>query len=387
MRKPWLLGTLGLLLALLAGCGGQNTSPSGSTPLSELTANDDALYGAGQPLLEEAAAAFSDLMPQAQATAADPRPLTMAKDSAGNVVLIGGPWRPPFPWPIPPVDKPLFLVIKLPSCPGGCKPGNYMAILRQDPQSREYFLEWQGARGSAPVRVPARVEQQGDFSGSGKYVVKFSFKLIPPTIDMIIEKVPDTPTDPFSRMHIVAPLPPDTLPGRPLSGTLDSAGYEAKFKDVCCGRPKPFPPVWPSIWLHREDLSAVALPYDNPKVRTAQTLDELVGENLGFVYLRKKPFPGTTTDCGPNQVWCPPDTNPFLNLKLAKNSDGSYALQLTELANPAQVKATLPAQVSLNTGQTGPGHIDIEDRIDGKVIITITVQVGKVTVTITVTIG
>lgn len=152
MRKPWLLGTLGLLLALLAGCGGQNTSPSGSTPLSELTANDDALYGAGQPLLEEAAAAFSDLMPQAQATAADPRPLTMAKDSAGNVVLIGGPWRPPFPWPIPPVDKPLFVVIKLPSCPGGCRPESYMAILRQD--LRVGNTSWSG-------RVPAAAPRYG----------------------------------------------------------------------------------------------------------------------------------------------------------------------------------------------------------------------------------
>ncbi len=192
-------------------------------------------------------------------------------------------------------------------------------------------------------------------------MVKFSFKLIPPTIDMIIEKVPDTPTDPFSRMHVVAPLPPNTLPGRPLSGTLDSAGYEAKFKDVCCGRPKPFPPVWPPIWLHREDLSVVALPYDNPKVKSAQTIEELVGENLGFLYLRKKPFPiGTPTDCGPNGVWCPPDQDPFLNMRVITNPQGGYAVQLTKLRDPKVVIATLPAQIALDDGPQG---IDIEDDI------------------------
>lgn len=70
-------------------------------------------------------------------------------------------------------------------------------------------------------------------------MVKFSFKLIPPTIDMIIEKVPDTPTDPFSRMHVVAPLPPNTLPGRPLSGTLDSAATRPSSRTYVVGAPNP----------------------------------------------------------------------------------------------------------------------------------------------------
>lgn len=380
--KRWTV--LGLLASILfAGCGGNPAQ----LPGEQLAQNDATLYQAGQPVLDEAVSAFSDLLPQAitpQATL--PRELTMLKDSQGDVVLIGGPWRPPFPYPIPPVDKPVILFIKFP-LPFPSRPREaHLAILRQDPQSGAYSLEWQGARGSAPVRVPASLTLQGDFSGSGKYVIKRSFKLFPPTVDLIIVKVPDVPTDPFGRMHLVAPLPPDTLPGRPISGTLDTASYDSKFKEVCCGRPKPFPPLFPPIWLHREDLSMVALPYDNPKIAAAQTVEDLVGENLGFLYLRKKPWTGPTTDCGPFGVWCPPDQDPFLNLRLVKNADGTYAIQLTQLSDPNQVKATLPAQVSLQSGTSQPGHIDIEDRIDGKVIITITVQVGKVTVTITVTI-
>lgn len=68
-------------------------------------------------------------------------------------------------------------------------------------------------------------------------------------------------------MHMVSTLPPDALPGRPLGGTLSADAFEAKFKEICCGRPKPLPPKEPPIWLLREDLSVVAVPYDNPRVQ------------------------------------------------------------------------------------------------------------------------
>lgn len=377
------LQALGILVALvLAGCSNNPASPG-----AKLAQNDQTLYQAGQPLLDEAALAFSDLLPQtAPLQTPLPRELTLLNNSRGDVVLIGGPWRPPYPYPIPPVDQPVILWVRPPK-PQSPEPGQaHLALLRQDPQSGQFSLEWQGARGRAPVRVPASLTLQGDFSAHGKYVVKRSFKLFPPTVDLIIVRVPDVPTDPFGRMHLVAPLPPDTLPGRPIRGTLDPASYDSQFKEVCCGRPKPFPPLFPPIWLHREDLTLVALPYDNPKVSAAKTVDDLVGENLGFIYLRKKPWTGTPTDCGPFGVWCPPEADPFLNLRLIKNPDGSYALQLTQLSDANQVRATLPVQVLLQSSLSGPGHIDIEDRIED-VAITIhnPVSAGTVSTTFTIT--
>jgi hypothetical protein len=161
-------------------------------------------------------------------------------------------------------------------------------------------------------------------------------------------------------VHIVSTLPPNTLPGRSLGGTLSAEAFEAKFKDICCGRPKPFPPLWPPVWLQREDVSVVAVPYDNPKLRDSTPIEELVGENLGFLYLRKKPWEKTTTDCGPSNVWCTPEGDPFLNLRLVRNPAGGYAVQFTKLGDPNRIIATLPAQVLPNDGPVGIG---IEDDI------------------------
>ncbi|MDW8091670.1 MAG: hypothetical protein RMI80_09685, partial [Meiothermus sp.] len=324
------------------------------------------LYDAGQPLLDEAVGAFSDLMPQSlSAQAVSPRPLTVVRDGE-DTVLIGGPWRPPFPWPLPPVDKPLFITIKRPSpeCtpPSRCYPQARMAFLRQAPQGG-YELEWFGAPGTPSVRVPAQVEAQGNLEGVDreKIIVQFSINPIEKEIDIIIIIGKDASNP--ARMHIVSSLPPDTLPGRPLNRTLDAETYEARFREICCGRPKPFPPSWPPVWLQREDVVAVAVLYNNPKLQGSGPIEELVGENLGFLYLRKKPWPspGPTTDCGPGNVWCPPNTDPFLNLRLVRNPDGGYAVQLTKLGDPNQVIATLPAQVSAN--DEGTRGVGIEDDI------------------------
>jgi len=78
MLKPWLLGTLGLSLILLAGCSGQTCS----APLNHLVQSDGTLYEAGQLLLNEVAGTFSDLIPQAlasQVTASQPLNLKRAR--------------------------------------------------------------------------------------------------------------------------------------------------------------------------------------------------------------------------------------------------------------------------------------------------------------------
>ena len=135
-----------------------------------------------------------------------------------------------------------------------------------------------------------------------------------------------------------------------------------KLKDICCGNPKPFPPSWPPLILFRNDVSVVVVPYDNPRVREAQSLDDLIGQDIGFVYVRKKPFPGgTTTDCGPNGVWCPPGEEPFYNVRVIREREATF-IQLTRLGNPSQVVATLPAEVVMEPSYGR--EIGIMDSID-----------------------
>ncbi|KIX84746.1 hypothetical protein THFILI_01925 [Thermus filiformis] len=371
MKKLWTLVLAGLLGGLLAGCGGGGTGPS---PLSQLSQAETETENQGQALLSEAVSAFSDLIPQAlspQATGEVP-PITLAS-SGEETVLIGGPWRPPFPFPLPPVDKPLFITIK------GKPPRAHLAYLRQDPAGR-YFLEWYGERGVAPVRVPATLTTTGQApSDRQKVKHKWSFQFIPPKIDLIFYT--EDPVDPFA-LHIVSEPPPSTLPGRPLQST-PTYTLPGRFKVVCCGWPKPWPTLdIPPIWLIRQDVSVVGLPYDNPRVKNATTIEELVGQDLGFLYIRRKLPGGTTTDCGLNRVWCPPDTDPFLNLRLVRQGEG-YAIQFTKLSDPKQVIATLPAQVSLNGDQS---FIGIEDDLNSPEEPTLKIKWPKITIEIKIVI-
>jgi hypothetical protein len=376
MKKLWTLVLAGLLGGLLAGCGGGGTGPS---PLSQLGQAETETENQGQALLSEAVSAFSDLIPQAlslQATGEVP-PITLAS-SGEETVLIGGPWRPPFPYPLPPVDKPLFITIK------GKSLRAHLAYLRQDPAGR-YFLEWYGERGVEPVRVPATLTTSGQAPNERPIKVKCKISLNPGEVDIVCEITITlaSNSDPY-RLHIVGGLPPDTLTGRPLQST-PTYTFPRRFKDVCCGWPKPWPiPDIPPIWLIRQDVSVAGLPYDNPRVKNATTIEELVGQDLGFLYIRRKPFPGgTTTDCGPNRVWCPPDTDPFLNLRLVRQGEG-YAIQFTKLSDPRQVIATLPAQVSLNGDQ---GFIGIEDDLNSPEEPTLKIKWPKITIEIKIVIG
>jgi hypothetical protein len=160
-----------------------------------------------------------------------------------------------------------------------------------------------------------------------------------------------------------APLP-QSLQGREVSSnaTPDVESFVNKLKDICCGKPKPFPPDWPPLVLFRNDVSVVVVPYDNPKVREARSLDDLIGQDIAFVYVRKKPFPGgTTTDCGPNGVWCPPSEEPFYNVRVIRQREATF-IQFTKLGNPSQVVATLPAEVVVEPSDGR--EIGIMDSID-----------------------
>jgi hypothetical protein len=379
MWKKWT--ALGLLAALLlAGCGGAGNQAS-PPPGDQLSAAEDSVNAQAAALLNDAIAAFSDVLPAGlapQATGTEPPPLTLAYNGE-ETVLIGGPWRPPFPWPLPngadDLDgKPLFITIKQAS---PRPPKAYVGMLQRNRRAQgEWEVAWYGERGAPPEVVPATVEQVGEFGDTArpKICLKFSYRkrdgegVRETEVDLIFStgdcgKTGSITGSASPRIHVTAPLP-QNLPGREIRSNAapDVGSFVNKLKDICCGKPKPFPPDWPPQILFRNDVSVVVVPYDNPKVREARSLDDLIGQDIAFVYVRKKPFPdGTTTDCGPNGVWCPLSEEPFYNVRVIREREATF-IQFTKLGNPSQVVATLPAEVVVDPSDGR--EIGIMDSID-----------------------
>jgi hypothetical protein len=374
MWKKWT--ALGLLAALLlAGCGGGGNQAS-PPPGDQLSAAEDSVNAQAATLLNDAIAAFSDVLPAGlapQATGTEPPPLTLAYNGE-ETVLIGGPWRPPFPWPLPNGaddlnGKPVFITIKRPSGPR--PPEAHVARLQRNDRG-EWWVAWYGERGAPPEVLPATVEQVGQFGNTAgpepEVSATFSYKQqvyeSRAEIGYQMRTCNTTEATPScSYIHVTAPLP-QGLQGREVStkASPDVEGFVNKLKAVCCGIKKPFPPNWPPLILFRNDVSVVFVPYDNPKVREAQSLDDLIGQDIGFVYVRKKPFPDwTTTDCGPNGVWCPPREEPFYNVRVIRDREATF-IQFTKLGNPSQVVASLPAEVAVEPSDGR--EIGIMDSID-----------------------
>jgi outer membrane murein-binding lipoprotein Lpp len=370
MWKKWT--ALGFLAALLlAGCGGGVNQPPGD----QLSAAEDSVNAQAATLLNDAIAAFNDVLPAGlapQATGTEPPPLTLAYNGE-ETVLTGCP-STNVPCPRPLVSgvndlngKPLFITIKTRSGPR--PPKAHVGRLQKNARG-EWEVAWYGERGAPPEVLPATVEQTGQFTDTtgAKVIVKFSF--IPPDkVDIIIifcercntEDILSSP-----RIHVRAPLP-QNLPGREISSGAnpDMQGFASKLKDICCRKPKPFPPDWPPLILFRNDASVVVVPYDNPRVRDAQSPEDLLGQDIGFVYVRRIISGGTSTGyCGPNGVWCPPREEPFYNVRVIGDHRERQAtfIQFTKLGNPSQVVATLPAEVAVEPSDGR--EIGIMDSID-----------------------
>lgn len=390
-----LLGTLGMV-----ACNNQTQTQS---DLAQLVAAEDSVAQVAQSALDEGANLFSDLLAQSgvtqQASQGIPRPYTLV-DQGQSKILIGGPYRPPFPFPIPngaqDLDgKPLFLTIKFPSP----RPASYasarLGVLRRTPQG--YEVEWHGARGMSSIRTPATVEEwvnQEVGQGEEKIIVKFSKEKIErpdgtveTKVDLII--IVGKNNTPYRIIHVITPLPEEGE-GLDTQQAFSSETLTAKIREVCCGRPKPFPPLnppWPI--LLREDFVAGFVPYNNPIIQQATSPEDLLDQDLGILYARKRPvpLPPTTTDCGPNRVWCPPDRDPLMNVRLVREqgTPGSYAIQLRRLGENAPF-ATLPVTVS-TAGRGAEASIDITDQYDPatkkiKIIVTITTREFIIIVTI-----
>jgi len=167
MWKKWT--ALALLAALLlAGCGGGGNQAS-PPPGDQLSAAEDSVNAQAVTLLNDAIAAFSDVLPAGlapQATGTEPPPLTLAYNGE-ETVLIGGPWRPPFPWPLPNGaddlnGKPLFITAKFISRNGQSIIRGGFGRLQKNARG-EWEVAWYGERGAPPEVVPATVEQVGEF--------------------------------------------------------------------------------------------------------------------------------------------------------------------------------------------------------------------------------
>jgi hypothetical protein len=151
--------------------GNQASPPPGD----QLNVAEDSVNTQAAALLNDAIAAFSDVLPAGlapQATNTEPPPLTLAYNGE-ETVLIGGPWRPPFPWPLPNGaddlnGKPLFITIKTRSGPR--PPKAHVGRLQKNARG-EWEVAWYGERGAPPEVLPATVEQVGQFEGApGKII-------------------------------------------------------------------------------------------------------------------------------------------------------------------------------------------------------------------------
>lgn len=246
---------------------------------------------------------------------------------------------------------------------------------------------WYGPRGPAPTEMPATVEERS-LTPEETARLKVKFTLFSKKTTQSPDGTTTTEVDFFHvevenrrLIHIITPLPRD-LEGRHIDADITKLNdFQAVLREICCGRPKPFPPSWPPIIINRPDLTMVVVPYQNPKLQEATRPEDLVDQNLAMVYLRKKPFPfpgGTTTDCGglPG-VWCPPPMDPFYTLRLARDESG-WVVQLTHLNDSSRVIDRLPAQVRWDPN--GSPDLSIEDRLSSIEEKNITIQIPSATV-------
>ncbi|RIH81554.1 hypothetical protein Mlute_02769 [Meiothermus luteus] len=350
--KQTLLIVFGLLTLMLVGCSGQ----TGSASLETMSQAEDDLKAAALPLAEEAERLFSDLVPARLAPQAEsPRSLTLIQDSDGiTLVASHSLWQPPED-PSVLGDRPLAVVIRCTS--DGRRCAGYRGNLGGTEQEG-YRITWYGGKDEGGRRlsrsVPAGLGWGGlcppgqpHFSWKkwGMYYVFDGCQYF----------------NPNRIAHLNAPFPSD-LPGQDLSGTLDTTPFAERLRQVCCGLPKPFDVEWPPAILLREDVAVAFLPYQNPRLRQARSLEELVGEPLGIAYWRQAAGGATLTKA---------DAARILEVKFTRE-DPDWILVATDLKDPSQTLKFRVGEVGWCDGCFGqdpppgqpiPRYLGIEDRL------------------------
>ncbi|SDE75541.1 hypothetical protein SAMN04488243_10926 [Thermus arciformis] len=367
MRKPWLLGTLGLLVALLAGCGGQ----TGSTPLEGMPQAEDNLRMAVLPLAEESEALFSDLMPASLTPQAElTRAITVVQDTEGLSLIVSPKGWHPSQDPSSLTNRPLAITIRCTS-DGHCRV--WLGGLSGDEQ-QGYRMTWYGGKDGNGRRLSRSVT--ADVGWGGPYIQPppdgflYSWKRVNGMIfiwDLLMLNSP-----PFYLTHITAAFPSD-LDGEALNGTLDTTPFAERLRQACCALPKPFEVEWPPAILLREDVAVAFLPYQNPKLREARSIEELVGEPLGIAYWRQADSGAKLTKA---------DAARIMEVKLVRE-EPDWVLVATNLSNPADVVRFRVGEVGWCDGCFGqdpppgrpiPRYLGIEDRLQAPPVLHL--QVG-----------
>lgn len=369
MKKyAWLLG---LLAALFAGCGSTlvREDPLGAMPQAE-----DELKALALSLAD---AAEAQLGPQPASAptpqAEDPRSITLVHDSE-DIVLIASwkNWSPPGRMEDI-LGRPLNLVIRCKSDRRACVV--FVPVPSHDVQGG-YRMTWYGSSqggGRAQEVAPLTVETAptpptGDTEarqmwsynklGIGGFWADAKIRLP----DKVVEMRYSLPT---------------TIPGEELSSLLDLTSFFQALRRACCEDPEHPIPVysveWPPALLLRPEVAVAFAPYQNPKLRTARSIEDLVGEPLGIAYWRSAGYGAKLTKA---------DAARIMQVKLVLE-EPDYLLLATNLKNPSETLRFRVGQVSWCDGCFGqdpppdkpiPRFLGIEDRLSGPPVLHL--QVG-----------
>ncbi len=347
------LGMLGLLG--FAGCGGTLRTAG---PWEEVIASEDQVFAQASSLADGFEGWLETQSLALQSTSS--RILTVVKDNDGITILtLPKDFRPPRS--LEDLSQtPFALVIRCTStppirCVGGR--GNL------EGQTGSYRVRWTGkGTEGRPLEevVPAQVElgPQGS-DPTAKPVISYNKIGLPgPWADSLIQW-------PFL-VHIVAPLPSwdwtgFTTPRDPMLPFLEA------LQRACCGLPTEYPKSWPPAVLLRDDIALAFVPFENPRILQATSPEDLLGEPLGLLYLRRATS-GKLTKA---------DAARLLSVRLVRE-EPDWVLLATDITNPSQSLRFWIGQVDWCDGCFGqdppPRYLGIEDRLNASPLLHL--QVG-----------
>ena len=354
MRKPL---ALGLLLALLAGCGG---SPSADITAPMLQAVED-IQTAALTLADEAETLMGDptTLNLAQAEPRE-RAFTVVADREETVVIASLKTRS---WP-PDGEifgQPMNMTIRCTSDGHGRLCRAWMPV----PQNQQQ-MRWYGARtvdGRQHKDVALEIAQAPATNPIAKQIWSYNkLGLVGPWADGMYCRPCDPTANPVE-YHLRYPLP--SIPGEELTRTLDLSPLSIVIRQK--SMPRLFDLDDPPGVLLRDDLGLVFFPYRNPALHQARSIEDLVGKPLGLLYLQ---IPA-------GSKLSKADAARFMNVEL-RREEPDYTLVLTNLKDPNDVLRLRMGQVQWCDGCFGqdppPRHLGIEDRLNDAPVISL--QVG-----------
>lgn len=357
MRKWMALGILSAS-ALIAGCQGTR---SANDPLLQLQDEEGALLTQAEGLANEAEALFADILPSSLSVvsplAETERSFTLLADGE-ETVLIASLKRQPLPqspgeiW-----GKPLNITIRC-SSRGHCRV--WIPVPTADESNHR--MAWIGG-----MRDGSREEQRvnlvvHEWAGTGTPMLRQAWSYNKLGIggfwaDSRIQW-------PDITLHLLYELP--TVPGQPFNGTMDLTRFIEGLRAACCDIPKPFEVEWPPALLVRGEFVLAFIPFQNRKLTSASSPEDLIGEPLGIAYLRQASGAKLTKA----------DAARIVEVRLVRE-EPEWGLVATNLRNPSDTLHFRIGQVEWCDGCFGqdpppgnpiPRRLAIEDRQEGPVL-------------------